>query len=85
MESLNDGHWSYIGIIAKAKILIDGQYQTISSGGLWGVESDGGKEYLDDTIEEQLNHLAGQLEALGIGKRAIQYAIKQCDRELIYK
>lgn len=91
MESLNNGNWQYIGIIAKAKILIpsnipeSAQYQTISSGGLWGIESDGGKEYLDDIITEELAGLAGQLEALGIGKRSIQYAIKNCDKELIYK
>jgi hypothetical protein len=92
MEALNNGQWYYIGIIAKAKILIplkgnpgSSQYQAISSGGLWGIESDSGEDCLQETAREQLQDLAGQLEALGIGKRAIQYAIKQWDGEIIYQ
>jgi hypothetical protein len=92
MEALNNGQWSYIGIIAKAKILIplkgnpgSAQYQTISSSGLWSIESDGGEDHLQETAREELQGLASQLEALGIGKRAIQYAIKQWDGKIIYQ
>jgi len=91
MEGLNNCDWHYIGIIAKAKILIpsnvptSAQYQTISSGGIWGIESDGGKEYLQEEAESQLADLAQQLEALGLGKRAIQYAIKKWNKEIVYK
>jgi hypothetical protein len=92
MEALNNGHWSYIGIIAKAKILVpivgnpgSSQYQTISSGGLWGIESDSGKDFFEETIDDELSGLADQLEALGLGKRQIEYAIRKCDKELIWK
>jgi hypothetical protein len=92
MESLNNGNWQYIGIIAKAKILIplpsnpgSYQYQTISSGGIWGIESDSGEEYLQEEAAAQIVDLFWQLEALGIGKRSIQYAIKKCDKELVWK
>jgi hypothetical protein len=91
MESLDKGYWRYIGIIAKAVILVpsnvpeSAQLQTISSGGLWGIESDSGDDYLQETAREQLDDLAQQLEQLGIGKRAIQYAIKNWNGEIEYK
>ena len=41
LERLNAGDWCFIGIRAEAEItLADHVTQTISSGGLWGIESD---------------------------------------------
>lgn len=78
MESLSNGHWNFIGIIAKAEIqLADSDIiQTIRSGGLWGIESDSGNEYIEQVEREQLEELAFELEKIGHGKRAIEYAIK---------
>jgi hypothetical protein len=79
MEGLNNGDWSFIGIIAKAEVVTgNGIMQTIRSGGLWGVESDGGS-YLDEVGKEELESLREELTALGFGKRAIDYSFKNVE------
>ena len=86
MESYNRGEWHMVGIIAKAEIRNPATdcTQVIRSGGLWGVESDGG-EYLNDVAKEQLSELAIELRAFagGIGERAIAHAIKNCIASLV--
>ena len=76
MESLNRGAWHYLGIIAKAEVQLtpEGPIQTIRSGGLWGIESDSGSEYLESVKQEELADLRRQLEEVGCGKRAIDHA-----------
>lgn len=86
MESLSAGNWCYIGIRAEAEIGIGdvAQYprkynvttQRITSGGLWSVESDSGRNYLESIGKEELADLKTQLLALGFGKRAIATAFK---------
>jgi hypothetical protein len=74
MEGLVRGDWSYIGVIAKADIEVNGVRQTIRSGGLWGVESDAG-DYLAEVAKEQLGELRDILASLeGFGKVAIDRA-----------
>jgi hypothetical protein len=87
MERLNAGDWYYIGIRAKAEILIpdgtlSGQVyitQTITSGGLWGTESDSDKSHLESIAKEELAALRTQLTALGFSKRAISSAFKNLE------
>ena len=50
--------------------------QDISSGGLWGVESDSDKAYFAEVAGEELAELKSQLQALGFSKRAISQAFK---------
>jgi hypothetical protein len=86
MESLNAGNWCYIGIRAEARIIVNehiigpaashGIAQTITSGGLYGIESDSGKEHLAETAQEELTSLKTELLALGFSKRAISTAFK---------
>lgn len=84
MESLNKGDWWYIGIRAEAEIALDTGAesrgalltQTITSGGLWGIESDSDASYINDTAKEELADLKHQLAALGFSKRAISQAFK---------
>jgi hypothetical protein len=76
MERLNSGDWCYIGVRADAEIIVDGISQDISSGGLWGVESDSDRTYLAEIDGEQLSELRDQLRALGFGTRAIATAFK---------
>lgn len=71
MESLNRGAWCFIGIRASVEVNIPlhGSYavrQTFHSPGLWGIESDSGKEYLREVFEEESNTLAQMLESLGV-------------------
>jgi hypothetical protein len=77
MEALNNGTWQYVGIIAKAVVVsASGTIQTLRSGGLWGVESDSGKEYLDSVATDELAALRTELESFGFSARAINYAFK---------
>ena len=79
MERLNRGDWCFIGIRADAEIVVDGVMQEISSGGLWGIESDSDRAYLTEIEGEQLSELRDQLRALGFGTRAIGTAFKNAE------
>lgn len=86
MESLNAGNWCFIGIRATAEIAVptapsNATLQEISSGGLWGIESDSDYEYLKSIEREELADLRGQLKALGFSSRAISTAFKNVTRE----
>jgi hypothetical protein len=76
MESLNRGDWQYIGIAARAEIVVGMVSQTIRSSGLWGIESDSDQSYIKDVEQEQLDELRDQLIALGFSRRAIATAMK---------
>jgi len=93
MESLNAGHWCFIGIRAEAEITPNvihadntpyarshGVIQKITSGGLWGVESDSDKAYLADIEKEELSSLREELRSLGFSSRAISTAFKNMER-----
>jgi len=79
MERLNRGDWVYLGIRADAEIIVDGVSQEISSGGLWGVESDSDRAYLSEIDGEQLAELREQLRGLGFGTRAISTAFRNVE------
>lgn len=91
MEGINNQNWYYMGISAEAEIAIPVQHnkgcvpghesyysmtQHITSGGLWGVESDSDASYIKEIEQEQLSELKTQLLALGFSKRAISTAFK---------
>jgi len=85
MERLNRGDWCYVGIRAEAEILVpsDGVSlaQEITSGGLWGIESDSDESYFAEVGAEELAELRTQLSGIGFSKRAITTAIKNATRE----
>ena len=82
MESLNSGQWCYIGIRAEAEIIgWHGTVQRITSGGLWGIESNSDREYLKETEQEELANLKTELLALGFSRRAIATAFKNAEEE----
>lgn len=83
-ESLNRGEWQYIGIRAEAEIELtpDGRPQTITSGGLWGIESDSG-DYIAEVTKDELADLKTQLRAIGFSARAIATAYKTIKTEEI--
>lgn len=83
MERLNYGSWTFVGVRAVADVVVDGVSQDISSGGLWGIESDAG-DYFDEVEAEQLSELKDQLKALGFGKRAISQAFKSVEHKEEY-
>ena len=77
MEAYNRGNWCMVGVIAKADVVLPGSniVQKVTSGGLWGIVSDSGAEYLAEVRKEQLSELSGELTRLGFGKRAIAQVI----------
>jgi hypothetical protein len=85
MERLHRGDWCYIGIRAEAEVLIPSNghsiVQEITSGGLWGVESDSDASYFKEIEDEELSELRKQLYALGFSKRAIATAVKNVAHE----
>lgn len=82
MESLNAGDWYYIGIRAEAIIETgSGITQRVSSGGLWGIESDSDKSYFEEVQNEELAALKAELVALGFSKRAISKAFKSVQEQ----
>lgn len=83
LAQFRNDEFSFVGIIAEAEVDIKGQsnsnfyiVQRISSGGLWGIESDSDKAYLAEIAQEQLMELRDQLKALGFSARAISVAFK---------
>ncbi len=69
MNGLERGDWAFQGCVAKAELSYPiGQgsrrIEWLTSGGLWGIESDSDKEYLRSVEDEQLADLASHLAAL---------------------
>ena len=78
MEQLNRGDWCYVGIRAEVDVQTSfgSPIQTITSGGLWGIESDSDKAYFAEVVAEELGQLKTELRALGFSARAISKAFK---------
>jgi hypothetical protein len=77
MEALNQGDWHYIGVVATAFISVESVIQMIYSGGLWGIESDSEKDYLQQVEKDELASLKSQLLELGFTTRQIQRAFRE--------
>jgi hypothetical protein len=60
--------WHFIGIAARAHVEVIrsgvGTGYTLTSAGLWGIESDSGEEYLNEVYGEECDALLGDLRAM---------------------
>jgi hypothetical protein len=65
-EAYRRGDFSFVGVRAEAEITVDGILQTIVSGGLWGIESDSGDEYIKEVGGEEYTDLRRILKTLGV-------------------
>lgn len=81
-EAFESGEWHMRGVTACAEVQLtqSGPVQKITSGGLWGVESDSGEDYFREVGAEQLSDLRGQLLACGFTPQQIETAIKSAKR-----
>jgi hypothetical protein len=80
MDAYNRGNWYMMGIRAEAEISVAGNViQKISSGGLWGVESDAGADHLKEIEQEELNQLREQLRAIGFSDKYMDKAFERSD------
>ena len=60
------GEFGFVGVRAVADVVIEGTVQTLTSGGLWGVESDSGEEYLVSVAVEEYEQLRRVLKTVGV-------------------
>lgn len=79
-QAYERGDFFYIGISADATILTsyDGKswlINTITSGGLWGIESDSNESYLESVRMEEENELKDILLAFGFSQEEITGAL----------
>jgi len=83
MVSLCNGNWYFMGIICEATVTLTDSdlIQTISSGGLWGIESDSAGDYIPSVENYQMEELHKELAALGFKHKAIVKAFKDMKRE----
>lgn len=71
MEGLCSGDWSFVGIKAVATVQLSGTVvQEITSGGLWGVESDCA-DYHKDVERDELFELRKELIEAGFSEEEI--------------
>jgi hypothetical protein len=70
LDAFREGSWHLIGIQAAANVLIPlGCHlvtQTVTSPGLWGIESDSDEAWLDEVYAEECASLIAMLSAIGV-------------------
>ena len=81
-KGLERGDWFFMGVSVEARIQLTGDLvQKISSGGLWGIESNAGEEHLTQVEGEERNQLRDELKAIGFTDRQITKAFINCERK----
>jgi len=60
------GEFDFVGVRAEAEVVIEGVVQTLTSGGLWGIESDSGEEYIESVAVEEYEQLRKVLKTVGV-------------------
>ena len=75
-QQYDNGDFGFIGIQAEAEIVVAGVCQTITSGGLWGIESDSTPDYLSEVEQEEIEQLQEVLHALGFSRKSFQNTCK---------
>lgn len=82
MEAGMNGGWHLMGVRAEAEAVLTGSIvQKLTSGGLWGVESDTGDEYIKGVEAEELEALKGELLAVGFTDEEIKAAFEKVERK----
>jgi hypothetical protein len=71
-----NGGFGFMGLYAQAHLVVNGVRQTVQSAGLWGIEDDSDRDYLDTIAREECDELAGILAALGCDPAQIASAIE---------
>ena len=74
MEEYNRCEWCIISIAARAKIVVNGVIQTITSGGMRGIASDSEESYMEGIEWEEIKELTDILKALGFDQYEVEEA-----------
>jgi hypothetical protein len=98
LRQYQGGQFCFLGVRAEAEILLPANLsmsprerkatcsfvtQRITSGGLWGIESDSDDSYMREIESEELAALADNLHILGFSKRAVSAAFRNIERKEI--
>ncbi len=65
-EAYERGDFAFVGVRAEADVVVEGVVQHLTSGGLWGVESDSGEEYIEGVGAEEYGDLRKILTSIGV-------------------
>jgi hypothetical protein len=65
-EAYDRGDFYFVGVRAEADVAIGGIIQTLTSGGLWGIESDSGDDYIREVAGEEWRELRRILTDVGV-------------------
>jgi hypothetical protein len=76
-QQFQNGDFGFIGVQAEARIVVNGVRQTITSGGLWGIELNSDSAYISEVEEEETRELGLILRALGFSHRSIRQSLTQ--------
>ena len=73
MMEFENGQLGMLGVMAKAEVHIpignkNFKIEEITSGGIWGVATDSGLEFMADMAKEQVEDLIANLKSFGIKK-----------------
>jgi len=82
-EAFQRGDFSFVGVRAEAEVVIEGVVQTLTSGGLWGIESDSDKEYIEDVALEEYDSLRDILKSVGVATAQVPVGERKMIRSLI--
>ena len=79
MESLNNGHWSYICIMVETTVTTNtGMVDTIRES-LCGIESDSGKDYINEIISDLKYQVKDQLRKMGFSDDGINASVDNAE------
>lgn len=67
--------WQMVGVRLRASLVVNGTHQTVTSPGLWGIESDSGAAYFEQVGDDEACELEGILSALGFHEAEIRDAL----------
>lgn len=89
IAAYNNGNWWCVGIQAVAQIAIPtgdntSTLQLIKSGGLWGIESDSEKEYMETTAKDEADELKKLLVALNVDVNGYEELVDEALSNLSY-
>ena len=80
LASFKRGEFEFVGVRAEAEVLIESTLQTITSPGLWGIESDSGEEYIAGIAVEEYEQLSKVLKTIGVPTAQLAADEKRLDR-----
>lgn len=82
MEAGMAGEWHLVGVRAEAEVTLAGNtVQILTSGGLWGIESDSDASYFAEVEKEELDNLKSELLAAGFAEADIVAAFEKAEHE----